>query len=451
MLVFLIITAILFSGFVLVLLGSSTKEIADNWPKYRCSPSVMPFAGFYGHDTGENFQFCIKNIFEGQADSLLGPFGAVLATFIGTLSTLIESANSMRIQMATLVGGVSNITSDLQDRITQVMFRVQITATRMKMLIGRLFATFYSMIYMSMSGITAVTNMGDTFLFGFLDTFCFPPETPVNMIGYSDPIPISAVKIGDRFEDTGSEVTATFSFLSDGQEMVRFPDGVEVSTNHYVDYNGTWIQARYHPKAKAIGPWTGGLARPLICLNTSDHTLSVGKQIFLDYDETKDGDELTMKMVEQQINNLMNQEISPVTDYSPSISATTHLRLADGTTQPAAAIQLGTRLPTGKVVGCIQKLVTHSCIHGDDLIHDSTLCWSDTRWVRVATLYPIRELETPQIFYSFIVAPSSTIELASGLTLRDYIEILSPDTESVYAQKIAESPSYPTTERVEVK
>ena len=175
MLLFLIILSILFTGFVLLLGSSSTKEIADDWPKYRCAPTVMPFAGFYGHDTAENFQFCLKNIFQGQADSMLGPFTGILGTFIGTLSTLIQSANSMRMQMATLVGGVTNITKDFQDRITQIMFRIQITTSRMKMLISRMFATFYSIIFMGMSGITAVSNFGDTFLFGFLDTFCFPP------------------------------------------------------------------------------------------------------------------------------------------------------------------------------------------------------------------------------------------------------------------------------------
>ena len=41
------------------------------------------------------------------------------------------------------------------------------------------------------------------------------------------------------------------------------------------------------------------------------------------------------------------------------------------------------------------------------------------------------------IFYAFVVAPTATLELESGLMIRDYVEILSPETEAIYADKIA--------------
>lgn len=440
MLLFLFILSILFIGFVLLLGSSSTKEIADNWPKYRCAPTVMPFAGFYGHDTAENFQFCLKNIFQGQADTLLGPFGGILSTFIGTLSTLIQSANSMRVQMATLVGGVTNITKDFQDRITQIMFRVQITATRMKMLIGRMFATFYSIIYMGMSGITAVSNFGDTFLFGFLDTFCFPPETLIEIQESSTPVPISNVKIGDHLNASGAEVTATFEFYSDGQAMVRFADGIEVSTNHFMRHEGKWIQAGDHPLAIPSEPWMGGLKRPLICLNTSDHKLYVGKHIFLDYDETEKGDYETMKRVEGQLNSQPSDTLSSIIEYSPAISGDCLLRLANGTTCIARDIVLGTELSTGKVVGCIKKIVNRICKHEDEWISESTLCWVPIKekWIRAGRLFPVKTV-SQAVFYAFVIAPTATLELASGLRVRDYVEILSPETEAVYADKVTES------------
>ena len=435
MLLFLIILSILFTGFVLLLGSSSTKEIADNWPKYRCAPTVMPFAGFYGHDTAENFQFCLKNIFQGQADSLLGPFTGILGTFIGTLSTLIQSANSMRMQMATLVGGVTNITKDFQDRITQIMFRIQITTTRMKMLMSRMFATFYSIIYMGMSGITAVTNFGDTFLFGFLDTFCFPPETLVEIQESEMAIPISQVKIGDHLKTSGAEVTSVLKFYSDGQAMVQFADGTQVSTNHFMLHNGKFIKAGEHPLAVSIQPWSGGLERPLICLNTSDHTLYIGKHIFLDYDETEKGDVETMSAVEAQLNCKDTEHLIDTLEYSPSVSEDSRLRLSDKSTSAARDIRLGTQLSTGKVVGVIKKRVTRICMHGNESIHESTLCWNQGRWIRAAYIYPVHTVNT--IFYAFVVAPTATLELESGLMIRDYVEILSPETEAIYADKIA--------------
>ena len=435
MLLFLIILSILFTGFVLLLGSSSTKEIADDWPKYRCAPTVMPFAGFYGHDTAENFQFCLKNIFQGQASSMLGPFTGILGTFIGTLTTLIQSANSMRMQVATLVGGVTNITKDFQDRITQIMFRIQLTMSRMRMLISRMFATFYSIIYMGMSGITAVSNFGDTFLFKFLDTFCFPPETLIEIQESEVPVPICQVTIGHHLKTSGAEVTSVLSFYSDGQDMVRFADGTEVSTNHFMLHDGKFIKAGDHPLAVLSQPWSGGLKRPLFCLNTADHKLYVGKHIFLDYDETEKGDCETMKAVETQLNSKATERLHDILEYSPSVSGDCYIRLSDKSTRAACDITLGTQLSTGKVVGVINKCIKRICKHGTEWIHESTLCWVQGRWIRAAQLYPVHEID--MVFYAFVVAPTATLELESGLMIRDYVEILSPETEAIYADKIA--------------
>ena len=43
-----------------------------------------------------------------------------------------------------------------------------------------------------------------------------------------------------------------------------------------------------HPDAIKLGPWTSD--EPLYCLNTSDNKIPVYDLIFLDYDETTDGD-----------------------------------------------------------------------------------------------------------------------------------------------------------------
>jgi hypothetical protein len=44
------------------ILGIGLKQIENDWPKYRCNPSVMPFAGLFNHDVMQNFSFCIQNM-----------------------------------------------------------------------------------------------------------------------------------------------------------------------------------------------------------------------------------------------------------------------------------------------------------------------------------------------------------------------------------------------------
>lgn len=442
MILFLFIIILLTVGFVLLLGSSNTKEIVENWPKYRCDPTIMPFASLYGHNTAENFQFCMKDMFNFQADILMGPFKGILGTFTKSLMAMVTTLMSMRIQIATLVGGVTKITREMQDRITQVMFRTQITAARIRFLMGRLFGIFYAIIYMGLSGVTAVSNFGDTFLFKFLNFLCFPPETLIEVEGKETPIQIDQVKIGDRFKTTRQEITAVFRFYADGQDMVQFPNGLQVSTNHYVKYQGKFIPASEHPEAKACGEWKGGYQRPLICLNSADHILPIGGYTFLDFDETEEGDEETMRKVESQLNNGMYMTSKKGLEYSPSVSNETRLRMADKKVKAANEIQLGDKLTTGKVVGIVRKKVSKTCRPTSyEAVGEGSCIWDPEAavWKRAADIFKSETLAQDHIFYSFVVTPTAQIELESGHRIRDYIEIHSPETETVYAQKIAES------------
>ena len=446
MLLFFFITILLAVGFVLILGSSNTKEISENWPKYRCDPTIMPFAALYGHDTASNFQFCMKDMFNFQADFLLGPFKGILQTLLGSLMAIVKSLMSMRIQIATLVGGVTKITREFQDRITQVMFRTQITAARIRFLMGRLFGIFYAIIYMGLSGITAVTNFGDTFLFKFLNFLCFPPETLIEIEGLTHPVRIDKVKIGDRLKASKKEITAIFKFYANGQTMVEFPNGLQVSTNHYVNYKGSFIPAVDHPDATPCGTWAGGYERPLICLNTEDHRLHIQGYEFLDFDETEEGDNDTMKWVEKQLNGGISSQKTNNLEYSPAVSNETRIRMADKTVKAANEIKLGDALSTGNVAGIIRKKVLHaSRPTPNEAVCEGACMWDPeaTIWRRAADIFKSERLSQEHIFYGFVVTPTAQIELESGHRIRDYIEIHSPETEHIYAQKIAESGSHP--------
>ena len=43
--------------FMFNFLTSGIQNIKDNWPEYRCNPTVMPFAGQFGFDPTENFTY----------------------------------------------------------------------------------------------------------------------------------------------------------------------------------------------------------------------------------------------------------------------------------------------------------------------------------------------------------------------------------------------------------
>ena len=426
-----------------ILLGAAdTSEISRNWPKRRCEPSVIALASFYGHDTTENFQFCLKNIMNNEADSILSPIFQILGVFLSTLSNLMNVANSIRLEFATFMGGINTIFQNFTDRISQLTFKIQTTAYRMKTLMGRLYATFFSLLYMSMSGIRALQNFGDTQLFRFLDTFCFDPDTPVEILGRGT-IPVKDVKMGDVFTITGGSVTSIFLFEADGQRMVDL-NGIRVSTNHFVELTGTpmKVKAVKHPDARAAPDWNGGLERPLVCFNTSDHCIPIGPYRFMDYDETEDGDVETMKWVDKQINGLKTDEIYEKGTYTTAIHPDTQVKLKDGSFLPLHEIKLGQGLSTGKVIGLIKKIVSDiSFLPSGDKISSGNLVWNPElkQWRRL--LGKKHHLKHPEVYISLIVSPTASIELRDGHMVRDYLEVHSPEAEMFYAKEIESSSS----------
>jgi hypothetical protein len=447
----ILLTTAIFIG---ILVGLSKmadiQTIKNNWPDYRCRPDVMLFAGLYGHDAAENLQFCLKNGFDERAKAAMGPMFTFLKKFVDILLVLLNSINSIRMIFATIIGSVTRIFTEFSTRIQAFFNQVQSSVIRIKFLMGRIFAVVYSILFMAMSGIKATSNFGNTFLFKFLDTFCFDPDTLVEIespmvagdfqsTSSKRSIPIRDVRIGDVFSKSGDRVTATFQFMADGQPMVRLPGDIIVSTNHYLLHNRTWIQAKDHPDALPIQPWEGGVSRPLICLNTESHSFPIGKYTFRDYDETSEADDATMRSVLQSLNGEMITRTELYTNYDTCCGGATKIKLASGVSIPASSITLGTPLTQGTVYGVVVKECKEICIVQGHCVTPGTAIWNEheKKWMRACDMADTQLLPIPGKCYSFIVSPSACIETESGLMMRDYVEVHSPDTEAAYTKAFA--------------
>lgn len=440
----------------LVIIGlsqlASYKKVKDNWDQYRCSPSIIPFASFYGYDATENFNFCLGKIFNTHAGPAVSSFTSMFGSLASVLTILISSLNSMRLAIGTLGGGINVIFQEFTDRIRAMFMALRVSSIRIKNLMTRLYATFFSMIYISLSAITGVQNFGNTTLFKFLDTFCFAPETKIQVKGKGF-IECRNISIGDILMPENERVTSTFRFLSDGQPMVELPrtDGsmspIVVSTNHYVLYNQKPIRVENHPEAKPISPWSGGTQRPLICFNTDKHTITFGGYTFMDYDETSLGDNETMSNLQAQVNGLSASAIDAApgaalpSEYSPSIDPEIRIILKDNRRFPATNINLGDILSTGsQVVGIISKEINEiSRISGKEM-GAATLIWNSqsNSWMRVKEIWGSKRLSVPKVFTSFICTPNSQIEIATDppIRIRDYLEVCSPDSEAAYSKAL---------------
>jgi hypothetical protein len=426
-LIFMIIIA-----FVLTFGASKVLDIRNikkNWPQERCSPLILPFSSFFGYNTKENFEFCMGKIFNTHSMPFFGSIGQMFAHFTGLLTMIFDAISTLRNIIASLGGGINVIFQEFTERISNFFFKIRLSAIHIKTLIGRMYAILFSVMYMALSGITGVTTFTNTFLFSFLNVFCFPGNTTFNIKdkGY---IPIKDIKIGDIILPTNTKVTATFRFFSKGQPMVKL-GSVTVSTNHYVLCNGHPIKAGDHPDAKQLGGWDSD--EPLYCLNTSDNKIPISGYTFLDYDETSDGDVATMNFIEGRINSTVVDKEYQFKEYCPAISEDTLIKTSEGL-KKAKDVKIGDKLTTGsEVVGLIRREVNEVCKLSQTSVTPSTLFWNEkeNKWERMGE--KMECIKEHSELVSFIVVPNSQIELEDGLRIRDYMELCSPDSELHYS------------------
>lgn len=411
---------------------ANLADIKEHWPEYRCQPHMMPLAGIFGYDINENFNFCLGEIIKDQTKGVAGPFAQGMSGFTSVLTNLMKSANSFRETMATLVGGVLKIISEFKARMTALMGRVKLTASRMKALMFRVYGTMFAVMYMGMSAQTGIANFGDTFIFKFLDTFCFPPDQEIELDD-GDIVLISEILVGDILKG-GSRVETIYKFAADGQEMVEL-ENVRVSSNHFIQYNGQWIMAKDHPDAKASGEWLGGSDKPLFCLTTHDHLLPIGPYIFADYDETDEANAKTQGWVDSSLNG---RRATPFPDISYDIGSPSETRiLTNHGYKCLNEVRLGEYLSdTDKVIGIqVMKLNEFCKLPCGTLVGRGALLWNAKKgeWSRAYSFLP-SVVYTQRECIALFVSPGAKYTLEGGWIVRDAMEVYSPDTKKSYAE-----------------
>lgn len=434
------LTSVAIGIFIAIENLSSMSDVNSNWSEYRCLPYMMPFAGLFGYGINENFQFCIQQVVQSSTKGVTGPFTSSMFGFTTVLTNLMDSANSFRTMLATLVGGIIKIISEFKARMTALMGRVKLTASRMKSLMYRVYGTMFAVIYMGMSAQTGIANFGDTFIFKFIDTFCFPPEQLVTLES-GDSVQISSVQVNDILQG-GHKVETIYQFAADGQTMVQLSPAsergksVQVSSNHFVRFGGKWIMAKDHPDAKEVEPWSGGSERPLICLTTHDHILPIGAYEFADYDETDEANAVTQQWVDASLNGRSAPLPDADVSYEVGCPSATMVKTLDGF-KPLYAIKLGDKITERDTVVGIQvsEISDFSRVSSTQRIAKGSLIWNDEKgeWLRAYSMLPDAASDKTEVIALF-VSPGAQYEIQGGVIVRDAMEIYSPDTKKSYAE-----------------
>jgi len=432
---FILMTAIQIGIVIWTLAGGGLADIANNWPKYRCNPLIMPFASLFGADATENFNFCMKSIFTSNAGPVLAPLYGIMANFTDIVGTVSNVANSFRYLIANLLHGMERLMGSFRDRFQFILFSIRMSFFKIMNLMGRLYSTFYAVIFMGMSALQSANNVANNDLAKFLLEFCFDPDTQIELAS-GEIVSLAELKIGDKLaliDGTNPVVTSLFKFDGSKTPMVKVGNTV-VSEQHYMKYEplGSWIKAGINPDA-VFNP-----SLPiLICLNTSTHTVLINKTVFSDYDESECPDVIkqTQKIAESALNT--GKYGGYIHSYELGLDGMIPIKMKDGSYKEIQRIAIGDVLANGGLVkGLVKEQVTSVVILDNGYrVSASQLVWSASSysWVRAGTLKPA--ISGVELFYQ-IISDKSLLE-SSDYMFRDYREVDIPEMEQAYTEKLA--------------
>ena len=415
-----ILTAIFFGVFITLLITGSIKGVADSWSRYRCNPLILPFSEYFGYDSAENFEYCVRTMMQDQSGEFFQPVYALLGQYTSSLGMIVNTVAGFRKVLGNFKLSTDSFIQSVMAKIQAMMFSVRMTFLKMQTLMGRVYGTMYSIIFMGTSAVTAGLNLGNNSLVNFMFEFCFAPTTRVRMIDGSMR-EIQHIHVGDVLEGN-VRVTSTFVFDGSNTPMVRIGSDV-LSAQHLVKTD-TWIEAAQHPQAIP----TASLDR-LICLNVDGHAFQTAAGLIVaDYDESSDPTVIAeaQHIAQKALNGCANQDFQQ--SYELGLDPKAEIRLLDSW-KSLDTVEIGDVLYGGiKVCGIVKEDCTDVFVHHGLRVSGAQLVWDET-WVRAETLGLLRA--DPAVLTQLVTDRAGPL-FFRDFVARDYREAPIPEMEAPY-------------------
>jgi hypothetical protein len=426
---------------------STYWEIKRHWSHYRCHPSVMPFAKFYGHDVTETMNFCIGQTVTVHAPGVIRPIEEGITKVMGVVDEVYDKAQSVEGGIGKLISGFEKFVLEYANAMRTIGTRFRMTVIRIKEIFERVHGIFIAFAFAAISAITFGENLICNPLVTFIGTIagvdicCFAPGTLVKLAeGITKPI--ESLRIGDHLWRSGI-VTSTYKFHGSLTPMVSIR-GITVSGNHYVwdDMNRGMVRADEHSEAELCAS-----VPVLYCLGTSSNWIPVVDPtnrllMCADYEESSEPEVVAAAQAaaEKALNGPAGHVGSTVPDYSLGLDPTLFVQMNDGAWVLADSLRIGDVLASGAwVVGLVTEDCEKLCITpGFKMVSAAQLVQQrcDGPWMRAAHIWPTLQTYSRRLVH-FITSDGGPLIVADSLdsapyAVRDYQEWAGAEVQSIY-------------------
>lgn len=257
------------------------ENIYLDWPKYRCNPVYMPFS----KNLSEDFTYCVQDMQLNYMGHILAPVWKLMTGLAALSVEVFSTLNQFRKIIAFIREYFLKVVTFIIGLCQNTIVAAQRLAIAMKDMVGKLLGVMMTLLYMLSSimyGATAAWNGPPG---GIIRALCFHPHNEIELKD-GRTVKMEEVRLGDVLKN-GSEVTGMHKFKNVNDEpYYRISEAphatpVLVTGEHFIydDAKDKFIMVKDHEKAVR----TDYKTQEMVCLDTSDHKMSVGGFTFWDY------------------------------------------------------------------------------------------------------------------------------------------------------------------------
>ncbi len=269
------------------ILSVGLKTLKANWPKYKCNPVAMPFAGYLGYDVMGNFTDCISAIQRGAMSRFLEPIYNAISWIVKISDYILKTVSNIRTALFSMKEIIFGVFKDIMALFVNILTKFQNLIVKIKDLMMKLGGTMAAIVYIAEGLSFAGESIWNGPIGKLVRTICFHPDTPVTMADGTTK-KMKNLKIGDKLAN-GIDVMATM--IIKGNEKSPYYKVWSNTLNDYIFVTGEhliqdpktlrFIEVQNYDKATP----TELYGEKLNCLVTSTNTIPIGEFTFWDWED----------------------------------------------------------------------------------------------------------------------------------------------------------------------